>query len=84
MISFGADARTIFAWGSDAAFPLYETVEFIAVDEQEWTLGVIDFAADPPTVERHIESCQTCHNGHPLWAEYNTWPGTLWERHGNG
>ena len=79
MISFGADARTIFAWGSDAASPLYETVEFIAVDEAQWHLGVVDFAADPPTVQRDIEACQTCHNGHPLWAEYNVWPGTLYE-----
>ena len=71
--------RTIFAWGSDAASPLYETVEFIAVGEDQWHLGVIDFAADPLTVERNPERCQVCHNGHPLWAEYPVWPGTLFE-----
>ena len=84
MISFGADARTIFAWGSDAASPLYETVEFIAVDEDQWHLGEIDFAADPPTIERNPERCQVCHNGHPLWAEYITWPGTLYNIFGMG
>ena len=79
MISFGADARTIFAWGSNADSPLYDEVEFITAGEQEWTLGVVDFAEDPPTVERNIESCQTCHNGRPVWAEYPAWPGTLYE-----
>ena len=77
MLSFGADARTIFAWGSNPDSPLYDQVEFITAGEQEWTLGVIDFAADPPTVERNSEACQTCHNGHPLWAEYPSWPGAL-------
>ena len=84
MISFGADARTIFAWGSHPASPLYDEVEFITAGEQAWTLGVIDFAVDPPTVERNIESCQTCHNGHPLWAEFPTWPGTLHDHGQNG
>ena len=84
MISFGADARTIFAWGSHADSPLYDEVEFITAGEQDWHLGVIDFAVDPPTVERDIESCQTCHNGHPLWAEFPTWPGTLHDHRRNG
>ena len=80
MLSFGADARTIFAWGSNPASPHYDQVEFITAGEQEWTLGVIDFAADPPTVERNIDACQTCHNGHPLWAEYPSWPGALFNQ----
>lgn len=42
-------------------------------------MGVIDFAADSPTVECHPERCQGCHNGHPLWAEYHVWPGMLFE-----
>ena len=80
MISFGADARTIFAWGSDSDSDRYDTVEFIAAGERRWHFGVIDFAEDPPVVTRDPEECQVCHNNHPLWAKYPGWPGTLFER----
>ena len=79
MLSFGADARTIFSWGSNPASPRYDQVEFVASDEQKWHFGVIDFAEDPPAVNHDIQACQTCHNGHPLWAQYPVWPGTLFE-----
>ena len=79
MISFGANARTIFAWGSDSNSDRYDTVEFIAAGERRWHFGTIDFAEDPPVVTRDPEECQACHNNHPLWAAYPGWPGTLFE-----
>ena len=79
MLSFGADARTIFAWGSDPDSDRHDTVEFIATGERRWHFGVIDFAEDPPVVTRDPEKCQSCHNNHPLWAKGQRWPGTLYE-----
>ena len=79
VISSGATADTIFAWGTNPASPLYEQVEFIAKEAGNWAFGVIDFATTPPTVERD-ETCQSCHIGdppHPLWAEYPGWPGSV-------
>ena len=80
VISFGATADTIFAWGTDADSPRYEEVEFIAKETGDWAFGVIDFATTPPTVKREEEICQTCHIGdppHPLWAVYPNWPGSM-------
>ena len=78
VISFGATADTMFAWGTDANSPRYEEVEFIAKETGDWAFGVIDFATTPPTVKRE-ETCQSCHVGdppHPLWAQ-SPWPGSL-------
>ncbi|MCY4386541.1 MAG: fibronectin type III domain-containing protein [Desulfurellaceae bacterium] len=79
VISFGATADTLFAWGTNAASPRYKEVEFIAKEAGDWALGVIDFATTPPTVKRD-ETCQSCHIGdppHPLWAQYPGWPGSV-------
>jgi len=78
VISWGATADTIFAWGTNANSPRYKEVQFIAKETGDWAFGVIDFATTPPTVKRD-ESCQSCHIGdppHPLWAEWS-WPGSL-------
>ena len=79
VISFGATADTIFAWGTDADSPRYKKVEFIAKEAGNWAFGTIDFATTPPTVKRE-EMCQSCHIGdppHPLWAKYPEWPGSV-------
>jgi len=84
VISWGATADTIFAWGTNADSPRYKEVEFIAKEAGNWAFGVIDFAATPPTVKRD-ETCQSCHIGdppHPLWAQYPTWPGSLVAQYG--
>ena len=83
VISFGATADTIFAWGTNANSPRYEEVEFIAKEAGDWAFGVIDFTTSPPTVERD-ETCQSCHVGdppHPLWAQYPGWPGSVTTKH---
>ena len=78
VISWGATADTIFAWGTNANSPRYKEVQFIVKETGDWAFGVIDFATTPPTVKRD-ERCQSCHIGdppHPLWAEQG-WPGSL-------
>ena len=80
IISFGATADTLFAWGTDADSPRYKKVEFIAKEAGNWAFGTIDFATTPPTVKRENETCQSCHIGdppHPLWAKYPEWPGSV-------
>ena len=76
VISWGADARFVFAWQTnpDASDMFRNSVEFLVPGETQWTAGLIDFSGDAPEIV-HPENCQTCHGSEskPLW------PGLFWE-----
>ena len=77
VISWGATADVLLAWGTNPQSPRYDTVEFIVPQDDEWTFGVVDFSDEAFTKVSTSTSCASCHAGHPLWASYRDWPGTL-------
>ena len=78
VVSWGADARFLVTWTTNARDPFYEAVEFLqpVPEEGRWIAGVIDFSADPPAL-RHPAACSSCHGklNKPLWGA-QTWLGT--------
>ena len=85
VISWGGNAETILSWGTDPASPGYNSVEFVAQEEDGWKLGLIEFSDDGPTVTDMTMACSSCHVGpKPLWGEYAFWPGEIVsDGHGN-
>lgn len=52
-------------------------VEFIEfnVKENKYDFYLASFNNIPPTVSKNPKSCNTCHNGLPIWESYPVWPG---------
>ena len=78
-VSWGADGQFVFAWNTDPDAPVKfrESVEFLRQNEDDWTVGIIDFSGETPAI-RTPASCQSCHGAlnKPLWGLYNRWRGT--------
>ncbi|MDE2976002.1 MAG: hypothetical protein OXU63_00610, partial [Acidobacteriota bacterium] len=66
VVSWGADARFILAWITDASS---EQVEFIRAAEDRWVAGLIDFSDSEPVL-RHPAVCGDCHGAldRPIWG----------------
>ena len=79
VISWGADARFVFAWTTnpDASGDFRELVEFLIPSGTAWSAGAIDFSGSAPRVEQPA-TCQSCHGplNKPLWGTYDGWVGT--------
>ncbi len=76
VISRGATAHVILAWGTNPDADNFHSVEFIAHNKEGWRLGTLDFHAGSASVVDRTEQCRSCHVGDkPLWAGYNEWPG---------
>ncbi len=83
IVSWGADARFILAWGTNPASPGYEQVEFLqpVPEERRWIAGVVDFSGATPEISRPV-SCSQCHGSlnRPLWGAAGIHEGTERER----
>jgi len=69
MVSWGATADHVFAWGSNSSSPRYHQVEFMLVEDVDdgWVFGIIDFSDETPKIRRRDPTCNSCHLNHPLW-----------------
>ena len=67
VISWGADARFVFAWQTnpDASDKFRNSVEFLVPGETQWTAGLINFSGDAPEIVQP-ENCQTCHGSETI------------------
>ena len=79
VISWGGDARFVFAWTTDpdASDQVRKSIEFLIPSGTEWSAGVIDFSGSAPEIDQPDE-CQSCHGSlnKPLWGTYDGWIGT--------
>ena len=79
IISFGADGRFTFAWNTDSDAPskFRNSVEFLRQNDEEWSVGIIDFSGDSPSITEPA-SCAVCHGSlnKPLWGKWYRWLGT--------
>ena len=77
VVSWGADGRFVLSWGTNAASPFHESVEFLRPLRDRWIAGVIDFSGSEPAI-REPAVCSTCHGrlNKPLWGTYYRWRGS--------
>ena len=79
IIAFGGDGRFTFAWNTDPDAPdqFRESVEFLRQNDDDWSVGIVDFSGETPSIVEP-ESCQSCHGslGKPLWGKWGSWPGS--------
>ncbi len=80
VISYGADARFVFSWGTDPASPFRKSVEFLRPVKNKWVAGVIEFGGETPVI-REPKSCASCHGGlnKPLWGREPHFAGTEYD-----